>query len=408
MTEFATPARRCLACQSHVLAPRIDFGPQPLSNRLLTSPNEDEATFGRSLIQCAACGLLQFEHLIPPGELRPRIEASRFNEPEGHLDEMTANILAATTLHAGDLAVGLCYKDASTLDRLAKISPARTVILDTARDLGDASPTAGLETIQALLDEKQARRFADRHGKAKVVVARHFLEHAQDFECFSNAVRALLTDDGLLILEEPDFSIPLDTGDCSTIWEERSVFFTPATLQASLRTMGFMLSRLDTHGYPLENALVAIATPGQRVDADTPDLAGELARGVAFASDALRVKHAVREYLEAVVLAGKEVAIFGAGHMSSNFINLLGIGDVVAFSVDDHPKKCGRFLPGSRVPILPSEALNDRNAGLCLLSVRPEIENAIMAKFPAFAARGGVFASILPRGPLSLRNRIFS
>jgi hypothetical protein len=98
--------------------------------------------------------------------------------------------------------------------------------------------------------------------------------------------------------------------------------------------------------------------------------------------------------------------MFGAGHMACNFINLHKVEDCFVLVVDDHPNKRGLFMPGSRLPILGSSALVEQNIGLCLLSVRPEIEQAIINANKAYVERGGTFASILPQGPSSFRRNL--
>ena len=94
--------------------------------------------------------------------------------------------------------------------------------------------------------------------------------------------------------------------------------------------------------------------------------------------------------------------MFGAGHLSCFWINVLGVEAELEFVVDDHPAKRGLRMPGSRLPIRGSSALLEENITLCLLSLSPESEAKVLAKNPEFLARGGSFASIFPGRPNSL------
>ncbi len=59
-------------------------------------------------------------------------------------------------------------------------------------------------------------------------------------------------------------------------------------------------------------------------------------------------------------------------------------------------------MPGSRAPILPSAQLAGRGVPLCLMTVRPEIEEAVAGRNQAFTAGGGRLASIFPGSPYAL------
>jgi hypothetical protein len=229
-----------------------------------------------------------------------------------------------------------------------------------------------------------------------------------DLAGFSRAVRTLLADDGFFVPEEPDLSLALELRDYSTIWEQRTVFFTGVTLQRAFPLLGFQPVEMLNYDYPLEDALVAIGRAKrdtsqiEPISSDDPELrSAEL-----YAKDYPLGCRQLRSYLSGFTDKGGSVAMFGAGHMACNFINLQKVEDCFALVVDDHPNKRGLFMPGSRLPILGSSALLEKNVAHCLLSVRPEIEQAIINANADYVKRGGTFASILPRGPSSFRSRM--
>ena len=114
------------------------------------------------------------------------------------------------------------------------------------------------------------------------------------------------------------------------------------------------------------------------------------------------VRDAHRQRLRTFARARGKVAMLGAGHLSAAFINLYGLADVIDFVADDNPKKHGLLMPGSRLPILPSSELVTRDVKLCLMTVRPEIEDLVVGKNAAFTAPGGRLASVFPDSRYSL------
>ena len=403
MTSMTPLSRACRLCGSPELIDRIDFGLQPICNRYLRSEQESEELFPRILSQCSRCSLLQMRAMVPAAALRSRFSWIRYAEPEGHLDDLVSDIIDVTGLTPEHIIYGLSYKDTSTLERFKKRGFTRTVLLDPAADLGDSSPGADMETIQALLTEETASRISSKHGRGHVVIARHLLEHVHDIHAFSRAIRTLLTPGGYFVPEEPDISLALELRDYSTIWEQRTVFFTPRTLERSLSLLGFQCVKALDYEYPLENALVAISRAETSQSGSISSGEAELRKGELYGQDYPLWCDRLRSYLSSFTEKGKPIAMFGAGHMACNFINLHKAQDCFEIAVDDHPDKRGLFMPGSRLPILGSSALVERNVGHCLLSVRPEIEQAIINANAAFVNKGGTFASILPRGPSSYR-----
>jgi len=71
----------CHMCRASEVIELIDFGPQPICNRFLKSPDEKEATFPMRIGQCGACGLVQ---AIDPVSAAPTpgVSSGRVAQPE--------------------------------------------------------------------------------------------------------------------------------------------------------------------------------------------------------------------------------------------------------------------------------------------------------------------------------------
>ena len=96
------------------------------------------------------------------------------------------------------------------------------------------------------------------------------------------------------------------------------------------------------------------------------------------------------------------VALFGAGHLACAFVNFMGIADLIDFVADDTPEKQYKFLPGARLPILPSAALVENGIALCLLALQINNENSVIARNKAYEQAGGTFKSIFRESPRSI------
>ena len=396
----ATPCRVCGGADSlHT----VDFGPLPLTNRFLSIEDEPAPTFPAALQQCGVCGLIEWSQPAPASEVRARHAWLSYSEPEPHLDDTVDALVDAARLGADARILGITYKDDTTLERLVRRGFTSTARLEPERDLGIGHPLAGLESIQSVFDRAAGARLAAKLGRFEVVVVRHILEHASDPVAFVEGVAELLTPHGLVVFEVPDCERALSRLDWTMPWEEHLSYFTETSIVATMSRCRLEVVRFQRYPYATEDSLVVIArpsasaelrpaVPGASISAN-PGLLRRYSEGLAPA------RTRWRERLERVRAGGREVTIFGAGHGSIQFVNLLGLGDLVDCFIDDNPNKLGLLVPGSMRPIVPSRYLESGAVGLCLLAVRPDAQATVRQRHPSLERSGGEWRSIFPDSP---------
>ncbi|MEP2639832.1 methyltransferase domain-containing protein [Roseobacter sp.] len=392
----------CLVCAADRVEQHLDVGTHPVASFFLATQDAPEQTFGLRLGQCARCGTVQMMQPVPHSALIPPYDWLLAREPEEHLDQTVDQILAYGTLGADSVIAGVSYKDDTTIDRFRAKGFNQTWRLDLAQDLGIADPRANIETVQKFCTPDRMAEVAQARAPADLLIVRHITEHAENLGAFMAGLAALVKPEGLIMLEIPDCSANLIDHDYCMVWEEHSLYFTPQTFGLIPPLGGFKTLCLDVHPRPFENSLVLIA---QKTDAPSGDIAtvpeqrGLLA---AYASAYDKTKTDVRTRLEAVRAEQGPIALFGAGHLAHAFVNFLDIADLIDFVADDTPQKQGKFLPGARLPILPSSALVERGVKLCLLALSINNEDAVIGRNQAFVDAGGAFRSVFQSSPRSI------
>ena len=384
------------------MTPLLDFGPQPICNRFLSAGEEAEALFPLALAVESDSALVRLVAPPPVHELCPRVDWIRYHEPEGHLDAAVEWAIAETGLSRAARLVGVSYKDGSTIERFRRLGFEKGVVLDQAGDLGIDSSCAGIETIQDRITPETAARIVAARGRCDVLIVRHVVEHAHRLDAFFAGVAAMLAPGGVAVFEVPDFSTSLRLHEYSNVWEEHASYFTPETFPRIAARHGGRVVAQRCYPYPMEDSLVSIVTfpDGFAAAAPAPG-AEERERALGYGAGFPLAKAAVRRCLEMLASTGP-IAVFGAGHLTAKFINFMRVADLCAFVADDHPQKCGRFMPGSRLPILPSSALVEKKARWCLSGLSPESEEKVMKNLGAFFAQGGELVSIFRASPRAL------
>ncbi len=394
----------CRCCGTEGVQLLFDFGPQPPSNRFEQADIHQRETHPLIVGQCIACGLVQLINPMSPAMVKSRFEWLTYNEPESHLDDLVSRLCRLPGIGRDSRVIGLTYKDDSTLARFNRLGYVNTYRYQTAADLGLHDRCAGLESIQAALDESMAFKLAARRGRADLLIIRHVLEHVHDPELFLRAARTLVEPAGYLVFEMPDCRKFLEAGDQCFIWEEHIAYFTPATLLGHCARSGLADVEIIVYPYPLEDSLIGLVRNERKEPSTASADTEEIARAGRFRARALKRRAGWRAALARLGAQGRRVAVFGAGHLAAKFINFNEVADLIECVIDDNPNKQQLFMPGSRLPIVGSGVLaSGGGVDLCLLSLSPESEQRVLEAKKDFCARGGEFRSIFALSPVAMR-----
>jgi hypothetical protein len=375
----------------------LDLGFQPLCNRFKSNPHDQDYYHPLVLAQCQNCSLIQLIDPVPASEIIPRVEWLRYNEPEGHLDDLADIVCSLENLPEKPVACGITYKDDSLLKRLKERSFERVWRIEPEQDLGIIQKGVAGETIIPRLTTDSVKNISDKYGYVDVVIARHILEHALDTQAFLSLIWNILKPGGYIVFEVPDCTKQLQNKDYSMPWEEHILYFVPETLKSTFGYTSYELVQLQQYPYKTEDSQIAIIrktpAPKKKEAKPTPEnfkLAKE------YANDFEKHKRIVYSYLKEYVSKVGKVVFYGAGHLSVMLVNSLQIEEFIEFVVDDTEQKQSLYLPGTSLQIKSSELLEKEKISLCILSLNPENEKKIMEKHHGFIAGGGVFVSAFP------------
>ena len=84
-----------------------------------------------------------------------------------------------------------------------------------------------------------------------------------------------------------------------------------------------------------------------------------------FQARAEKAKNDFVAFLTEARRAGKSVAAYGAAAKGNTLLNFAGVGaDLISFVADRNPAKQGKFMPGSRIPVVSGGGDRRRETGL--------------------------------------------
>lgn len=390
----------CRICGLQQETRELDLGAQLVSNRFRRDLAEPEYRQPLKLAQCQQCGLVQLDKSFPHHELQPRFAWMRYREREDHLAEALAEFQPFFTGLAGnDLAFGITNFDRVLFEALPKSLALTYTQLSPEQDLAISTATFGMETFQHQLTPERARRFAARHGRARLLISRYLFEHAENPLAMLGAYRELLADDGLLIVEVPDAEAPLLRREYQMIWEEHVSYFTENTLHSSLERHGFSICSIFKASSKFEQPLLALARKTSATPTPAAAPASELTRFAQYRDFYPERRQATQDFCHRQRESGREVVLFGAGHFTVAFVNFMARNQDLDVIIDDDPNKLGLILPGTSRPIVASDYLKRSGPVTILLCVNPDVEHRVREKLKVLIPDLESCYSIFAGGP---------
>ena len=125
------------------------------------------------------------------------------------------------------------------------------------------------------------------------------------------------------------------------------------------------------------------------------DLVYETRIGKKYISKFEKIKSNIVKDIVKLSRGHRKTVIFGAGHRTSIFINILNISKLISYVIDDDRKKNGLFIPGTNLEIKNSNSLLNTDVNLCLLSLNLNMERKIINNFKKIREKT-IFFSISP------------
>ena len=260
-----------------------------------------------------------------------------------------------------------------------------------------------MQTRTDFFTKKLAQELA-AENQADLILANNVFAHAPDSNDFVAGLKALLAPEGRAILEFPHAAEMSAQSEFDTIYHEHVFYFTLTALEPLITRHGLRITRAERtplHGGSLR---IFLRHDGHAVDETVPALREEeselgvdsLAYYQNFAANASGIRDQLREQIAALKADGKTLAAYGAAAKGSTLLNFCGItAEDLDFVVDRSPHKQGKLMPGSHVPILPSEELAQRAPDVTLL-LAWNFADDILAQQQAYRNAGGQFLIPIP------------
>jgi SAM-dependent methyltransferase len=407
---------KCRNCAADLHLVLIDLGSAPLSNAYLTriTARRPEKWFPLRVLVCESCWLVQAEAYSRAAEIFNDEYAyfSSFSEAWlTHSERYATHITDELDLNAQSFVVEVASNDGYLLKHFVRGGVPCLGIEPTASTAA-AARLAGVPTLEQFFGEALAQDIALDYGHADLIVGNNVFAHVPDPHDFLRGVQALLKEDGVATFEFPHLVNLIAFNQFDTIYHEHFAYLSlTATVDMAQRCglTVFKVEDLATHGGSLRVYMQPMNSTRYLVDDSVIALLErERATGV-FTRDfystlqtaANRVKNDLLHFLLEAHREGRQVAAYGAAAKGNTLLNYAGVRpDLLQYVVDRNPAKQGKFLPGSRIPIVAERQLEESKPDYILI-LPWNLRDEVMTQLDYCRSWGARFVTAVPELTIS-------
>jgi SAM-dependent methyltransferase len=382
---------KCRHCGNASFIPFADLQHCPPSNAMLTEAAlyAPETYYPLVVEVCDACFLAQVGEHKSAKEIfdNDYVYFSSFSRSWlQHAERFAAMATDRFRLNERSQVVEIASNDGYLLQYfLARRVPVLGV--EPTANTAEAAMAKGIPTIVDFF----GRRFAEErlNGSADLIVGNNVFAHVPDINDFTAGLKAALKPEGAISLEFPHLLRLIEQVQFDTIYHEHFSYLSLATTERILAEQGlsiFDVEQLPTHGGSLR-ILAAHAEDGTKarssiVDAVIAEEGKAGLRGREIYEDFQpRIDRIRAEFLAFLLeqrAAGAKVAGYGAAAKGNTLLNYCGIkgNELIRFVADLSPHKQGRFLPGSHIPVVAPNRIDQEKPDIIVIfpwNLRDEI-----------------------------------
>ena len=404
-------APACRFCGAPLEHTFCDLGMSPLSNAFLTADqlNAMEPFYPLHARVCGSCFLVQLQEFQSPEQI--------FSD-YAYFSSYSDSWLEHARIYAGQMTQRYGLGPASRVVEIAsndgyllqyfRSGGIPVLGVEPAANVAAAAEAKGIPTVVKFFGTRTAAELAADGRSADLLIGNNVLAHVPDLNDFVAGLALLLKPAGAVTLEFPHLLRLMEETQFDTIYHEHFSYFSFTTAERVFARHGlalFDVEELPTHGGSLriharhaKNFSVAVSD--RVAELKRREAGAGLGRLSTYAGFGERVRETKRALLEFMVGAkrqGKRLAGYGAAAKGNTLLNYCGIrGDFLDCVVDRSPHKQNRFLPGTRIPVLPPEKLRETRPDY-LLILPWNLKAEIMEQMAHIRQWGGRFVVPIPR-----------
>ena len=359
---------KCRHCDSDLQYTFADLSSSPPSNSYLTKKtiNELEKWYPLKVLVCDKCWLVQTEDFVGVSEMFSEDYAyfSSFSTTWlKHAEDYVEKVTSKFNINSESLVLEIAANDGYLL-QYVKNKGIPCYGIEPTRSTAEAARNKGIEIIEEFFSVDQANELIREGRQSDLIASNNVLAHVPDINDFVKGISILLKPNGIATFEFPHLLNLVELNQFDTIYHEHYSYLSLTAVLKIFEVNGlsiFDVEELSTHGGSLRvyaqrsDFGVNILSEAVNILKNKEDKYG-MSNISFYKGFQYRIEKVKIEFLAFLIQAkqeGKQIVGYGAAAKGNTMMNFSGIReDIISYIVDKNPAKIGKFMPGSRVPIV--------------------------------------------------------
>lgn len=402
---------KCRHCNSELNITLIDLGSAPPSNAYLTEQTlrAPEKWFPLRVLVCTNCWLVQTEDYAGAEELFSPDYAYFSSYSKiwlDHAKKYAYEMVNRFKLDKSSQVVEIAANDGYLLQYFKELNIPNLGVEPTAGTAA-AARAKGIRIVEDFFCTRLAKKLVEQGLQADLMAANNVLAHVPDINDFVHAFALLLKAKGVATFEFPHLLRLIAEKQFDTMYHEHFSYLSLTHVVQIFKSNGlevFDVEEMETHGGSLRVFAQKLGSAAHPVSERVSVLLNkEVAAGMTnaeyyagFQAKTNLVKNELLAFLLEATRAGKKVIAYGAAAKGNTLMNYAGIRpNLIPYVVDLNPAKQGKYMPGSRIPIVDESILRAEKPDYVLIlpwNIRAEV----MVQLKYIREWGGQFVTAVP------------
>ena len=402
---------KCRHCQADLVHSFVDLGSAPPSNSYLHKDalQGPETWYPLQVLICDECWLVQTADFAKRDEFFSADYAyfSSFSDSwlkhaKAYVDHMAMRFALDGSSHIVEVASNDGY-----LLQYAKERGIPCLGVEPTASTAEAARQKGIETIEEFFGSAMATDLVTRGLSADLTAANNVLAHVPDINDFVAGFSVLLKPAGVATFEFPHIMKLVAENQFDTIYHEHYSYLSLTAVQRIFAANGltvFDVEEVSTHGGSLRVFACRTDSQAHAVEQSVDAmLQREMAAGVntlpyytALQEQSDRVAADLLHFLIEAKRKSQKVAAYGAAAKGNTLLNFAGVRpNLLPWVVDRNPAKQGKFLPGSRIPVVSEDRIKIEKPDFVLI-LPWNLSEEVTSQLSYIREWGGQFVCAVP------------
>lgn len=401
---------KCLFCGAPLEHIFVDLGTSPPANAFLPPEKLDEPELFYPLQAwvCSECLLVQGPHYKRPQDIFTHDYAYYSSYSTSWVSHARQFVEAASrrfSLGRDSFVVETGSNDGYLLQHV-RHKGIPCLGIDPCAGAAAVAEIRGIPTVTSFFNTSLARELLAEGKTADLLCGINVFAHVPDINDFVDAIRLLLKPDGVMTMEFPHLLNLVRGTQFDTIYHEHYFYYTLQVVKKILEAHGlriFDVEELPTHGGSLR--VYVCRLPASHPV--TPNVGAVLQKEIECGMDRLdfycgfqerieKIRYELLSFLINVRHGGKTIGGYGAAAKGNTLLNYLGIRpDMLPYVVDASPHKQGKYLPGSRIPVVAEAKIRETRPDYVFI-LPWNLKEEISRQLSYIREWGGKFVTAIP------------